>query len=29
MKILRFNDDCIGVLKNGNHVVDVSADHIP
>lgn len=24
MKILRFNDDRIGVLKNGNHVVDVS-----
>ena len=24
MKILRFNDDRIGVLKNGDHVVDVS-----
>jgi hypothetical protein len=24
LKILRFNDDRIGVLKNGNSVVDVS-----
>lgn len=24
MKILRFNDDQIGILKNGDHVVDVS-----
>ncbi|MBT7486105.1 MAG: fumarylacetoacetate hydrolase, partial [Rhodospirillales bacterium] len=24
MKILRFNDDQIGILKNGDRVVDVS-----
>jgi len=24
MKILRFNDDRIGILKNGTHVIDVS-----
>ncbi len=24
MKILRFNDDRIGILKNGDRVVDVS-----